>query len=314
VQPLRDTIPATPFLMADPVIERGDDLTIIQIDFDPGSPDAARVFRAMAGLIDAFYRIDRDLAHAVAAEIEPEIRLERVEAGSIRAFLKTVLVQVDDDALRNLDWKPLIGQYLVAGKHTILEWLDGRPRITDRRDILGLRDELRSIAPLNDDQLLPPAPVPLETLLWDIEGLSRAVIQLRPGDSAKFISARDETRIETRLVVTPLDIESLLTESVVRADSTVNLLVKKPDYLGRSMWEFRVGDRIIEATMDDEQWLEKFRAGEIPLQPGDALKTHLLTKTARGFEGHDVSTHYSVLRVLAVVHGDVGRQGDLLSS
>ena len=289
-----------------------DDITVIEINYEPDSPDAARVFRAMAGLIDAFYQIDRDLAHAVTTDIEPEVRLERVEAGSIRAYLKTVLLNVPDDALLNLEWRPLIGQYLVAGKHALLRRVEGKPRITDRRDILGLRDELHALAPSTGDSLLPPAPLPVDRILWDLEALSRAVSQLREHDSATYISAQQETRIETRLVVTPVDIESLLTESVVESDTTVNLLVKKPDYLGNSMWEFRLGDRIIEATMDDQNWLRRFRAGEIPLQPGDALQAKLLTKTARGFEGHDVSTRYHVLIVLGVIHVPPERQGELL--
>src|SRR5258708_7097366 len=101
----------------------------------------------MAGLIEAFHRIDRDLAHSLSATVEPQILLERIEAGSIRALLKTILVQVDDDALHNLDWKPLVGQYLVRGKHRLLHWLDGRPKIAARADVIDLQRELRLIAP-----------------------------------------------------------------------------------------------------------------------------------------------------------------------
>ena len=232
-----------PIQLPDVTVELDGDVTVIQIDYAPGTPDPGRVFRSMAGLIDAFHRIDRDLAHSLSATVEPEVLLERVEAGSVRAFLKTLLVQVDDDALRTLDWKPLIGQYLVRGKHQLLKWLDGRPKITTRAEVLGLQQELQALAPVEiTDRLLPPAPIAIEGLLWDIEAVSRAVVELRPEDSAQFISRYEETRIETGLRITPDEIELLLTEEVVRSESELILLVKKPDYLGNSMWEFRLGE------------------------------------------------------------------------
>jgi hypothetical protein len=294
-------------------VELDGDVTVIQIDYAPGTPDPGRVFRSMAGLIDAFSQIDLDLAHSVSATVEPRAFLERVEAGSIRTILKTLLVQVDDEALQNLDWKPLVGQYLVQRKHRLLKWLDGRPKITARAEILGLRQELQSLASAETEGvLLPPAPIPIERLLWDIEAISRAVIELQSEDSAKFIAGSEETRIETRIRITPDEIELLLTEEVIRSESELVLLVKKPDYLGHSMWEFRLGDRVIEAKMLDEDWLERFKRGEITLQPGDALRAVVRTETARGFEGHDVAIHYSILRVLGVVRKPPEHQEDLL--
>lgn len=122
----------------------------------------------MAVLIEAFQDLDRHLAKAVTVSVEPEVLLERVEAGSIRAVLRTVLRQIDDDALRGLDWKPLIGQYLVAGKHRLLKWLEGRHAILTRTEVLGLQRELASLAPDSiEDRLLPPADVPLGQLLGD---------------------------------------------------------------------------------------------------------------------------------------------------
>jgi hypothetical protein len=298
---------------AEPLVTLADDLTVIQINYEPGTPDPSRIFRSMAGLIETFQHVDRHLAHSVAATIEPTVVLERVEAGSIRAILRTLLIQVDDEALHNLDWKPLIGQYLVRGKHFLLRWLDGRPRIASHVEVVELQQGLRQLAPRQmTDRLLPPAPVPVEELLHDMESLSRAVVQLLPADSAELISAEEVTRIETGLVITEQDIESLLTESVDKIVSEMMLLVKKPDYLGNSMWEFRLPDHAIEAKMLDDDWLQRFRRQEIPLQPGDALRAIVRTETAHGFEGHDVAVHYYVVRVLGVVHVHLPEQGDLL--
>lgn len=293
------------------VADLADDVIVIKIDYEAGTPDPGRVFRSMAGLIDAFSRIDRHLAHAVAAHVEPEVILERVEASSIRAVLRTLLLQVDDEALRTLDWKPLIGQYLVRAKHALLRRLDGRPRITSRAEVVEIQQELLKLAPA-DIHLLPAAPIAVEDLLWDIEAMSRAVAELRADDSAEYITSEGETRIETRLRITSDEIESLLTQDVITSDSEQTLLVKKPDYLGHSMWELRLGERAIEAKMLDEEWLDRFRRQEIPLRPGDALRVLMRMETVRGFEGSEVAVHYYVRRVLGVVPISIPHQPDLL--
>jgi hypothetical protein len=293
--------------------EISEDVTVIVVDYEPGTPDPSRVFRAMAGLIDASYGIDRHLAHAVAATIQPQVVLERVEAGSIRAYIRTLLLQVDDEALRTLDWKPLIGQYLVKGKHIFLKWLDGKPRIGSLAEVEDVQRQLQAVAPpMMADRLLPAAPIPVSDLLADVEAISKAVVQLQSGDTAELVSTYDRTRIETRLVITKDEIESLLTESVSSTNNELTLLIKKPDYLGNSMWEFLLNGRTIEAKMQDENWLGRFRHGEFPLHPGDALRAVVRTEVARGFEGQDVATRYFVLKVLGIVPVQQERQSDLL--
>src|SRR5258705_3940036 len=133
--------------MPDPAPDLPLDLTIVEVDYRPGTPDPGRVFRSMAELIAAFHSIDEDLARAVSMSVRAEVLLERVEAGSIKAFIRTVVEQLDDDALRNLDWKPLFGQYLVRGKHVILRWLDGRDKIASRAEVIELQQEIARLAP-----------------------------------------------------------------------------------------------------------------------------------------------------------------------
>ena len=43
--------------------------------------------------------------------------LEEIETGSIKIWLGNQLNRVDDDALKKLDWKPLVGKYLVRAKY-----------------------------------------------------------------------------------------------------------------------------------------------------------------------------------------------------
>ena len=282
-----------------------DSLAYIQIDYKPDSEDPARVFRAMAKLIDAFYEIDRDLSHAITASIEPVLILDRIEAGSIRAWLKTILREIDDEALRTLDWKPLVGQYLVRGKHTLIRWLDAKERLESRADVSQLQSELLQLAPeMAGPEGLLATPVPAARLLVGVQLISEALRDLQAGDSVLYVSAGDSTPVTSSLDLSDEDIEHLLTDEVIESVGELVLLVKKPDYLGQSKWEFKHEDRAIDAKMLDEAWLTRFRRGSIPLRPGDSLRAVVRSALYRGFEGNLVTTRHFVIQVLDVVRDD----------
>ena len=46
------------------------------------------------------------------------------------------------------------------------------------------------------------------------------------------------------------------------------LVVRKPDYLGSSMWDFRHGSRALSARIEDASWLLGFQARKIEVRPG----------------------------------------------
>jgi len=291
----------------------GPDATVLEVNYRPDTPDPARVFRAMARLIDAFHQTDRDLARAIHVSIEPVLLLQRVEAGSIRAILRTLLRQINDDSLENLDWKPLVGQYLVKAKHKALRWLDRRTSLQSRTEVMRLQTEIMSLAPLpKPGQLLLPEPVPPARLLEDIKAISEAMSELKEDDSAVYISAEEETAIERDFQLTTEVIEAILTEDIVASETEERLLVKKPDYLGTSRWEFRLDDHPLEAKILDEPWLERFHRGEVVLKPGDSLRALLRAEVLRGFEGNTVARRHFVLEVLGVDHGPSDDQEKLV--
>jgi hypothetical protein len=298
--------------LADPAPNLDVDVTIIQVDYEPGTPDPGRVFRSMAELIEAFHSIDRDLARAVSMSVHADVLLERVEAGSIKAFIRTVLQQLDDDALKNLEWKPLVGQYLVRAKHAMLRKLEGKDKIASRAEVIELQDEIAALAPPIPQELLPPGKVPVERLLLDIQMISIAVTELRPEDSATLVSSVGATPIEKRIRVSDEDIVQLLTQDTTSTEAPMTLLVKKPDYLGHSKWEFKHGDRALEARILDIDWLATFQSGQIELKPGDALQAIVKSVTATGFDGEIVDTQHEVLKVLGVVPSTSAEQDKLM--
>jgi hypothetical protein len=225
-----------------------------------------------------------DLARAVAPDLDVQLLLERVSEGSIRCFFRILLEQLDDEALRTLDWKPFVGQYLVKAKHALLRWLQERDRILTRDEVIELQEILAQLAPSELGLgLLPPGTIPLENLLADIQAISQGVRELRGTDAAVVISRFDKTAINKSLSLTDDDVARLLIKDKITGEDELVLPVKKPDYLGRSMWEFRLGAHNIEAKICDDEWLARFQRGDIPLAPGDAIKAVVRTEISRGF-------------------------------
>ena len=94
------------------------------IDFKKGEGRASRVFSATLEFIKACERLDRELVTSIDASIEVVMVLEDIEASSLKTFFHNLIRAVDDQALKDIDWKPLVGKYLVKSKYMILKWMD----------------------------------------------------------------------------------------------------------------------------------------------------------------------------------------------
>ncbi len=276
-------------------------VTIVEIDFELGTPDPARVFRAMAGLIQTLAELDRDLAGSIAVTIRPTLILDGIEAGSIRSKLRTVIEALDDEGLKNLDWRPFVGQYLVKGKLALLRRLRDKPTISSSAEIGEIQRDLRLLAESTDVATFPHyAVVPARKLLGDLTQLGQAVANLLPSDRVTVISGGSEVPVNVEFRLTDEMAEELLTSEVHQTETVLTLMVKKPDYLGDSMWELRYGDRTIPAKILDEAWLKEFQAGRVDLKPRDSIKALIRARVKIGADGGQVGEHFSVVKVIGV--------------
>lgn len=100
--------------MADQIRVRAPEEFSITIDFKPNVGDPTRIFRSAIALIENFARFDQELVRAFNTQISSTIRLEQIEEGSLRIWLKTFLESLDDDALKSGDWKKVVGVYLLT--------------------------------------------------------------------------------------------------------------------------------------------------------------------------------------------------------
>lgn len=271
-----------------------------EIDFQRGVGPASRVFSATHEFIKACEALDDELVQSIDSSIDTVLVLEDIQAGSIKTWLRNSLSATEDDALKTLDWRPLVGKYLVRAKYAIIRWIDDD---STPRSLPDLRRELQRIAAETDVRHLPdysaPSPNALVAAIRDFQSVKERLV---PGDRAVFLT--DEGNIEFNLSVRlPIeDIEALaVARTITMPDAEMILPVKKPDYLGDSKWELRFGKRNVTAKIEHTDWLRRFQNRQEDVRPGDALRCIVRMEHLYGFDNELLTERYTVIEVLEIL-------------
>jgi hypothetical protein len=287
----------------------------VKIDYRPGTPDPSRVFRAMSDMVTSLGEFDEALAESIGADIRTTVLLEDIDTGSLRVWLRNVVESVDDDALKELDWKKGVGAYLVKGKRVILRVLDGKKTISNRDEVREVQAELGQLALTTQITALPTySPVPSEKILRAAQDVAAAASHLAPEDRVVYVSDQGEVPINRDFTISSEAVENLLTREVLTSEIVMILKVKKPDYLGSSMWEFRFEDRGLTAKIAHVEWLASFQARHVDVRPGDSIRARVVVEVKYGFDSEVVATHHTITKVIEVIPGHPPPQISLLPS
>lgn len=273
-----------------------------EIDFQRGVGPASRVFAATHEFIRTCEMLDAELVQAIDSNLETVLVLEDIQEGSIKTWLRNVLTATDDDALKTLDWKPQVGKYLVKAKYAVLKWTDDEKP----KNLPALREEIRQIAADTDVRHMPDyAPPSPNALIEAAKGYQSIKDMLVAGDRASFISQSADLPAWEFNLSFRMPIESIQDMAVARSMTTPSvpmiLPVKKPDYLGDSMWQLRHGKRNIDAKIEDETWLRKFQNREVDVRPGDALQCVVEIEYQYGHDNELLQERYTVKEVSDVL-------------
>jgi hypothetical protein len=289
-----------------------DDLSTysIKIDFLKGTPDPARVFDATASYIRAFQGMDDSLLYPFDVPgARSIVLLEDIQTGSLLAKLKTILEGIDDEALKELDWKKAVGAYLVRAKHRMISFIDKRERITDASEVIEIQAEIVEEAEKTEIAYLPHYErPPIAGILADLSMISRASQRLFREDQALLISDLGVQRINTSFSINQEEVEDILTADELVTDTQAILQVKKPDYLGQSMWEFRETEHTIRAKIVHDEFLDSFQRRKADVRPGDALRVLLRTSVRLTADGEEVARRYIILEVFEILHSSPSEQ------
>ena len=167
-----------------------------------------------------------------------------------------------------------------------------------------LNEQLINLAKKNDlDKSFNYYEPDLVELSKGINKISLSTVDLKEKETYLFTS-KDQTIIIDNQSK-QIDIEKLedaLTDKVI--ENTIELIykIKKPDFLGDSQWEFKLGKLTPKAKILHLAWLAKFHSGEVVVIPGDALQVKVHQCFKYNKHGILISEKLEITEVLNVIH------------
>ena len=279
------------------------------IDFRKGQGNPRRVFDAASSLIDAFADFDRAVTASVDSKIEPIVLLEDVEAGSLRVWLRNILRRVNDEALKDLEWKKQVGKYLVKAKYIALEYLEDDKQAFPR--LQDLKETLRKLAQDTDIRHLPDyPPVHDGRLISSLDKIQAAKRELEPGDALTIDLGDEEYKVDLEANWMPSEAmpEVPVSENESSTEVDMVLMIRKPDLIKSTMWQFSHGLNTIVAPIHDEAWLSDLHSRKIPIFSGDALKCRVVMRYYYSNKGELIDQKFEIVRVHGIISGGEHQQ------
>jgi hypothetical protein len=184
----------------------------------------------------------------------------------------------------------------------MVDYLKNRETIQDSREVYDLQRVIAEAAretgasEVRGYKLLPAIDVAHSVLL-----LSEGTTPLGPDDQAKYLSPDGVSEINGSFHVTAEKIEEVLTQRTIVNPCELILKVKKPDFLGDSMWDFRYEGKKLTAKVIDSRWLQNFHQGSVTIHPGDALEVAAEETVKYGYDQEVLAKHYRVIEVRSVI-------------
>lgn len=247
------------------------------------------------------------LITTVDSRISTALILEDVQKSSLKIFLRNLLTATDDQALKDLDWRKQVGKYLVKAKYLALEWLDQDIEAEQPAQIEDLTERIRQLAVETDVRHLPDySPLNPTRIAQPLDALQRTKSQFREGERLLITLDKTEYKVDLRKLWLPSEhLPEAPVEQELSNDADMVLIIRKPDFLAKTQWQFRHGKSTLSATMDVPEWLHEFHQGKHPIKPGDALRVRVRFEYRYDANGDLADQRTTVIKVYGVIQAAV---------
>jgi hypothetical protein len=284
----------------------------IKINFNRESGSPSRVFDTMAGLVKALQEIDVSLVKSLPIEVEPSLILERTTDGSLISWFRQIIKLPTESPSVGADTNK-IGSYLTESKFDLLELTKNG----DISDPLISEIQTKFYETLNTQNPTSKSPIyisqPKKDILLGIKKIQDSLLPLdKERDQAEYIVDGRKTSFNLNLELTENLIEEILVKETIENENQLILKIKKPDYLGKSQWEFRHNNKTILVKLEDHDWLKKFHERAVAISPGDSMKAIVKVIAKYDINNEVIFTYYILLKVIEIIPGKGNEQFLLL--
>src|SRR6218665_1370651 len=276
------------------VIQELDEGLLLTVNYENES-NAVRVFGIVYEITDAIARIDQEIASSVNERVDSELILKGLTQGSVKAYLANKLKNIEDEDIRKLDYRAILGKLLVEIKYELLTWLEKESKQGIKQLEARINHHIDS-SEISD--LRVSRSINIKAIFNGLRVLEEAKRKLVSGETINVSMAKKPPIIIANDVDWSLgDIveESLTVKNFPAAEAL--LVVKRPDYLGSSKWDFKFKDTKISAAIEDLDWLKNFHDRNVIIQPGDGLLCLLETSITYDHHMIEVDRAFRISKV-----------------
>ena len=272
------------------------------------SHSPAQYFSGIAEVLEAMQVLDANLVAFILPSARTTQRLQQVTSGSIRTKIASIIEYIPDDVLRTGDWKRVCGHFLVDGRKAVLHWLRKEPKVRDEAQLESLAIELDRLASVSESPVKPRR-FSRRLLLSVVVRLIRGAQALPGKETVTAIINQERIVLPRNAEVTTAVVQSVAEAEVEPFEQEMRLLVKKPDMIGNSQWDFLDRGYVVRAKMSDTGWVDSYHKNQLALKPGDGIEARVRLTPKHGTS--DLAYNYEVVQVRNVIPSGITQQSML---
>ncbi len=279
---------------------------VLKIDYNEGSSSAAHAFEIAAELIRSMEQLDQVLTQSIHPQLSTALVVEDLQKSSLKIFLKSVLEDVPDEALKDANIKKLVGHYLLKSKYAAIRWLDKSD--DEPKQISDLTTEISEFAKETDLRHLPDYPPPNPSrLAQPLDRFQEAKKKFDDNEELTITLGPDEYKVHLDRTWVPSEtIKEEDGDRELTSEQDQYLTIGRPDFFGETMWSFKHGKVTVRYRIADQDWLDNFRAGQYPIKPGDALRVRIRVKHTYDASGNLLESTEEIVRVYSIIEKGSG--------
>ncbi|PSL16852.1 hypothetical protein CLV44_101252 [Marinobacterium halophilum] len=265
----------------------------IKIDFERNSQNPQRVFNSMSHIISSVEEFHSCLLNSVSAETKSKFILSDINEGSIKSWL---CPEIEGDVTE--EKKRRLTSFLTYCTDLVISFISDKDTIESLEVFAQLEDDIATAAEEFDVEEFPNVfSLDRYRLLKGYTELSQSTSDLNSVDEVYLYSQGTTKKINKNFHLTKEAVEAILIEKVVNNTKTETLVIKKADFIGKSMWDFLRKKSTISARITHQEWLDKFHSRTEIVAPGDGLLCDLVTKAYFDRSNNLIDTKYEVILV-----------------